>query len=326
LALPLLILLVLAVHELGHLSGGIRRGMRFLLLIVGPFQWSRSGQGIRFNWVFKLGTLGGVAAATPDPQRALHPQLQGLILGGPLASLLLALAGIGIGLLADGRVAVYALVVGALSAMIFLVTATPLRAGGFMSDGMQWLELRRGGRAVHERQLLIQLMGLGYAGQRPREWDAGLVEQALAMDSNEPLRRCAARSFALYHALDRDDDEAIRAHAAWLEQHHQDYPDGFRQAIHLELCMLALRRGDLAAAQAWWRESRGGVVDRARRALAAALLAHAEGDRERAMLALGKARGELPRGSDPGLNQLTGEQLDALEQALSLHPDSTVLA
>lgn len=325
-ALPLLILLVLAVHELGHLAGGIRQGMRFLLLIVGPFQWSRSAQGIRFNWVFNLGTLGGVAAATPNPQRALQPQLQGLVLGGPLASLLLALAGIGVGMLGDGRVAAYALVVGALSAMIFLVTATPLRAGGFMSDGMQWLELRRGGQAVHERQLLVQLMGLGYAGQRPRDWDPGLVGQVVAMDSNEPLRRCAARSFALYHALDRGDTGAIREHAQWLAENHMDYPDGFRQAIHVELCMLALSRGDRAEAQAWWRQSRGGVVDRARRALAAAMLAHAEGDRAGALDALRKGRRELPRGSDAGMNQLTAAQLDALEQAVASGSATTVLA
>ena len=37
--------------------------MRFLLFIVGPFQLSRSQSGIRFNWLFNLGTFGGLAAA-----------------------------------------------------------------------------------------------------------------------------------------------------------------------------------------------------------------------------------------------------------------------
>ena len=67
LLLPVLILLVLATHEVGHLLGGFSRGMRFLLLIVGPFQWTRSPGGIHFKWVFNLGTMGGIAAATPDP-------------------------------------------------------------------------------------------------------------------------------------------------------------------------------------------------------------------------------------------------------------------
>jgi len=39
LALPVLILIVLATHEIGHLVGGLSQGMRFLLLIVGPFGW-----------------------------------------------------------------------------------------------------------------------------------------------------------------------------------------------------------------------------------------------------------------------------------------------
>lgn len=42
LALPLIMLLTIAIHEGGHVLGGLRRGMRFLLLIVGPFKVSRS--------------------------------------------------------------------------------------------------------------------------------------------------------------------------------------------------------------------------------------------------------------------------------------------
>ena len=39
LMVPVLALLVIAVHEVGHLLGGLSQGMRFLLLIFGPFQW-----------------------------------------------------------------------------------------------------------------------------------------------------------------------------------------------------------------------------------------------------------------------------------------------
>ncbi len=148
LLLPVLILLVLATHEVGHLLGGFSRGMRFLLLIVGPFQWTRSQGGIHFKWVFNLGTMGGIAAATPDPAAPLAPQLRRLIIGGPLASLVLAVIGLAMALGFEGRAGAYGVIIGALSLLIFLVTAAPLRAGGFMSDGMQLLELRRGGAAV----------------------------------------------------------------------------------------------------------------------------------------------------------------------------------
>ncbi len=116
LALPLLILVVLAVHEVGHLIGGVSRGMRFLLLIVGPMQWTRSPGGVHFKWHRNFALMGGLAAATPDDQRPLGPQLQRLIVGGPLASLLLAAAAIGAGTLLDGRPAAHAVIVGFMSA------------------------------------------------------------------------------------------------------------------------------------------------------------------------------------------------------------------
>lgn len=153
LMLPVLVVMVLAVHEAGHLAGGMGRGMRFLLFIAGPFGLVRTQEGIRFRWFFNLGTLGGLAAALPDPGRTLRTQLVPMIAGGPLASLLLALAGMGLFLLSDGRLAAYGLVTMLLSAAIFLVTAAPFRAGGFMSDGMQLLQLRRDPGMVERREI-----------------------------------------------------------------------------------------------------------------------------------------------------------------------------
>jgi len=312
LLLPVLILAVLATHEVGHLLGGFSRGMRFLLLIVGPFQWTRSPGGIRFKWVFNLGTMGGIAAATPDPAAPLTPQLRRLIIGGPLASFVLAVLGLAIALGFEGRAGAYGVIIAAMSFLIFLVTAAPLRAGGFMSDGMQYLELHRGGAAVTERQVLVRLMGVSYSGIRPRDWEPQLVNDALAMQQAEPLRRVAGRLFALYQAMDCGGMDRVREHADWLAEHVDGYPGGFRQSITLELCLVACQRGDLEAAREWWKRSRGGVVDAARRALAEASLAALEGDAARLERALVAGRRALPRGMDPGINQLTADQLDAV--------------
>ncbi len=322
LLLPVLILLVLATHEVGHLLGGFSRGMRFLLLIVGPFQWTRSPGGIHFKWVFNLGTMGGIAAATPDPAAPLTPQLRRLIIGGPLASLMMAVIGLVMALGFDGRAGAYGVIIGAMSLLIFLVTATPLRAGGFMSDGMQLLELLRGGAAVTDRQVLVRLMGLSYGGIRPRDWEPQLVNDALAMQDAEPLRRVAGRTFALYQAMDRGDTESVHEQADWLAQHVDDYPDGFRQSITLELCLVASQRGELEAAREWWQRSRGGVVDAARRALAEASLAALEGDAARLERALVAGRRALPRGMDSGINQLTADQLDSLSRVPDPVPDA----
>lgn len=318
LALPLLVLLAIAVHEAGHLAGGLIRGMRFLLYIVGPFQWSRgSDGGIHFRWAFNLGTFGGVAACLPDANRPLAAQMQPMILGGPLASLLLAGLGVALAFASDGRFAAYSLIIAALSAVIFLATAIPMRSGGFMSDGAQWLEVRRGGAAVAERQRLTLLMAQSMGGVRPALLDAALIEASVSNEGGEPLRRVAARYFALLHAWDGGDLARAGAHADWLGAHIDDYPQGFRQSIAVELALFALlERDDADEARRWMARSRGGVVEPSRRALADAALASHEGRHADAQLALERARTQLARGSDAGLAAFARDQIDALAQRL----------
>jgi len=319
LALPVLVLLVLAVHEAGHLLGGFRHGMRFLLLIVGPFQLSRTPGGIKFNWIFNLGTMGGLAAATPNPDRPLKPQLLSLIAGGPTASLLLALAGLAAVGLGEGRIGAYGLILGALSFLIFLVTAIPLRAGGFMSDGMQFIEVIRGGRAVEERQTLMVLMAQSLGGARPRDLDRAVIQQVLAFESAEPVRRVAARLYAYLVAVDSGSERAAE-HAAWLAENIDGFPDGFRQSIAIELALHAATTGDTDGLRNWLKRAQGGVVDAARRSLAEAHLAIIEADPERARTLLAQARKHLPRGMDPGLNVLTAEQIEQAAAGLESRP------
>jgi len=315
LVLPILVLLVLAFHEMGHLMGGFTRGMKFLLFIVGPFQLSHSPSGVRFKWVFNLGTFGGLAAAMPNPDLALAPQLTRLIAGGPLASLLLAAFGLLLGLLADGQLGAYGFLVGGFSALIFLVTALPFRAGGFMSDGMQLLEVMRGGRAVEERQTLTMLMAQSMSGVRPRELDQQAIARALNFDG-EPLREVVAHMYAYYAALDRQDEIILSDQAGWLAEHVNQLPVGFRQSLTLELAMFESCHGSLEAARDWLSKSKGGVVDGARRALAEALFAIAEDNKQAAKTQLAKARKLKPRGYDAGAMMLTADLIEAAEKLL----------
>lgn len=311
LLLPVAILAVIAVHEAGHLAGGLARGMRFLLYVVGPFQISRSAQGLRFDWVFNLGTFGGLAACIPRTDQPLRGQLLPMISGGPLASLLLALLGWGLYEASNGRWAAWALIVALLSAMIFLVTAFPMRAGGFMSDGAQFLEVLRGGAAVEARHRLTLLMGQSLAGARPSELDPSLIDACLGAADADPGRRVAARYYALLHACDRADVAQAGEHADWIAEHIEGFPDGFCQALAVELAIFdAQYRNDLVSASAWRKKAKGGIVDPARRALAEALL---EPDPKRRAEHLDTARRGLRRSSDAGLSRMTAEQITRVE-------------
>jgi len=315
LMLPVLIVVVLAIHEAGHLAGGMSRGMRFLLFIAGPFGLVRTQEGIRFRWFFNLGTLGGIAAALPKSGQPLKPQLARLIVGGPLASLLLAFAALGLFWLFEGRAGAYALVTSLLSTAIFLVTAAPFRAGGFMSDGMQLLQLHRDPTMVERRARLISLGGMSMAGTRPRDLDRVLLAEAQAMAGKETMCDVGVWLYSYGHALDQGDTTGAGQWLDRIEAVIDDYPDGFRQGIALEIALFeALHRRRLPQAQAWLARGKGGIVDASRRALALAAVEALSGRQPQAQAALLEAERQLGRGMDAGFAKLSVDQIAAIRR------------
>ncbi len=317
-AFLLLILLVLAIHELGHLIGAFSRGMKFLLFVVGPFQWMQTSEGIRFSLVFNLGSFGGMAAALPDPDREFSPQMKRLAMGGPLASLVLAALCVAVGFMLSGKPAFYFHFVGGFSFLIFLVTALPFRAGGFMSDGMQLLELMRGGRAVEERQTIINLMMQSMAGVRPRDLDQATIARILGFESLDPMRQVIARYYAYISALDRGELEHAAQYIDWIAEHIEQYPQGFRQSMTLEICLHRVLQGRPEEARQWMKKSSGGLVDPSRRAFIEAEMALLEGDKTRAATALAKARKLTRRNYDNGMRIMTEEQIGQAEAKLAV--------
>ena len=313
LALPFLILIVLATHEIGHLVGGLSQGMRFLLLIVGPFGWHASRSGTKFEWNTSPALMGGLAAVLPTEQGdPLRRQWLWSIAGGPLASLLLAILAAVLIPFPDPRFAAYLLFVAATSFGIFLVTLIPLRAGGFMSDGMQLIDVWRGGRGAMERGALMRIFAQSLNGVRPRDWDPSAMDELSRIGSEDPLRRTGGELYLLARAMDRRDDAEIARYRALLEDDIVGYPPGFRQSVHVELALCAWLAGDADAARRHVAASKGGIVEKSRRLLAQAALAKLEGrdaDCERDRLLAIKA---LAKASDAGQAKLTEDQLAML--------------
>lgn len=315
LLLPLTFFVVILIHELGHLAGGMARGMRFLLLIVGPLRLRRTVSGLKLDWFFSGQTMGGLAAAMPDPRRPIRGQLLPLIVGGPAASLLLALSAFGLSAMSDGRLSAHLLILALMSALIFVATALPMRAGGFLSDGRQCIEVLRGGPAVEQRAMLMAAYAESLSGVRPRDRDPAPLARALELSGDEPLRDVAAALMAYQAALDRRD---LAAAGAWIDRvaaGHDAYPGGFRQALANEIAYFSVRyRDDVATARAWHARAKGGVVEPASRALTEAALAYADGDARAALDAIARAERGLRACSDAGSIPLLQDELSSLRR------------
>lgn len=318
LVLPVLILIVLATHEVGHLVGGLSQGMRFLLLIVGPFGWHASVSGPRFEWNTNLALMGGIAATVPTKVgAALRRQLLVLIAGGPAASFLLTMLAVALASISDPRVAAYCVFVAATSLGIFIVTLIPVRSGGFMSDGMQIIDVLRGGSAVVERSALMQIFAESLDGVRPRDWDSKAIDELSKISADDPLRSTGGSLYLLYRAMDSGHHADIARYRKILEDRVDAYPSGFKQSIYVELAICAWLTGDTDAVRRYLETSKGGVVEKSRRLLAQAALAQLEGrhqDCERDYLLATQA---LNKASDAGQVKLTQDQLAMLNNGSS---------
>lgn len=314
LALPVLSMLVLGIHEVGHLLAGRSQGMRFLMLIVGPFGWHASASGTRFSWNTHVEFMGGLAATAPTKKGdALRRQLLVMTAGGPIMSLLLAVFGVVLASLADGRLTAYSMYIAVLSFGISLVTLIPNRAGGFMSDGMQIIDLLRAGNAVLERSLIMQIFAQTLNGVRPRDWDSAAMDQLSTLYSQDPVQYASVALYLLSRAMDLDHQEEVALYRSQLENDIDQFPSGFKQPVHVELAVCAWLAGDADAVRRHLDNSKGGLVDESRRLLAQAALAKLEGrdeDCERDRLRAIKA---LPKSADAGQAKLTEDQLAMLE-------------
>jgi hypothetical protein len=181
-ALPPLWLFVVGIHEFGHLVGGWLTGGRFLLFIVGPFQWRRTPAGVRFSWNRSLILAGGLASCLPTDNRDLPRRIAGMIVAGPLASAWLALAAWGVfvwATAAGSPVAQHlAAIVALLSSLFCAATALPGEIGGFQSDGRRFLALRRGDARSAQEAALLPLTVAGLGGTRPRDYAPAVVAAA----------------------------------------------------------------------------------------------------------------------------------------------------
>lgn len=129
-----------------------------------------------------------------------------MILGGPVASLLLALMGwmllqgplAGLGVIGYNVLVFTAL----LSAAIFALTLAPFMAGGFKSDGRRAWDLLKGDARSDQEAAMLLLTTVGMGGVRPADYDPDLVRKTLALNDGS-IFDLYSRVTVYYHHADR---------------------------------------------------------------------------------------------------------------------------
>lgn len=291
--------LVVVIHEVGHLLGGMAVGMKPSLLVAGPIvlRGGRHGVEVSVNEHWK--PL-GLAIATPGPTDRLRWRIGWMVAGGPVANLASgALVGTGfaaallawsptkpeiralldrpIGLVAFCLLVNFLIV----SVIVGLSNLLPLRSGGFVTDGGRLLMLIRGGAAATRWTDLWLLQASYTAGQPPEEWDAEALERAL-LPADGSVDELGAASMAHYRALALGEMERAGELLDRTAEVSEKIP-ALRPAVAPSAAFFeALVRRDPNTARTWLAECRGPFVSEVERLLAEAAILTAEGEPEAA--------------------------------------------
>lgn len=312
----------LAVHETGHWIAGRREGFRFLLFIVGPLRIEAKSTGLELGWNRSLALSGGLCIMTPDDDVNLPRRVSRMIAGGPAASLALTLIAASLSAVFLGHpFGAWLSVLSLGSALVFLATVAPMKAGHFYTDGARALMLRRGGPEAERWCAMMALIGVAMGPVRPRDWHPGQV-QAMLWHLDESYDGLGALMMAYQWSLDRGKISEARR---WLEQalsKRELWPRPFRAPILLEASYFhALYGGQFDHLRRWLEEARGGVmIEPYTRLRAEAAVLLAEGHYNEARQTIDAGRRILARESDTGLVIAEKAWLANLDSALPQPP------
>lgn len=284
--LPLVWLLAVAFHELGHLVGGWLSGGRFLLYVVGPLLWKRTPAGVRFAWNTNLNIAGGLAACLPlDPARTTPRRTAVMIAGGPVFSVLLVVLALwlsaGLAAIATTPPLIFAqhaaMMVAGMSLLIFVVTVIPGSGGGFKSDGRRFYELIRGDARSEQENAVMTLTTASLGGVRPADYDPRLVERAISLRDGS-LFDLYAHLTASHHFLDLGRPGRAQALLDHVLAREDQLAPFARDTLRCDYAWLLARHTPDAAVARAWLDSAGPLdIDPATRLRAEAAVLLAEG-------------------------------------------------
>lgn len=183
-----ILVLVLAIHELGHVIFGLLNGLQFKFMTAGPItiQKEEGKMRIRENkrWMY----FGGVAMLLPPSVYTpnLSKKWAWMTLGGPLTSFVCGAVSGYIYMVSYYQFLLYFSV---LHFVISLATAIPMK-GIMLSDGKQFLILIKGDEKARQHLHSIQVSSALLSSKRPKDWDGKIVEiSAEKIKSSKDVRK-----------------------------------------------------------------------------------------------------------------------------------------
>ncbi|MCB9689324.1 MAG: M50 family metallopeptidase [Alphaproteobacteria bacterium] len=271
------LVVVVTVHEAGHVVAAWLCGGTLLSVRVGPFVVRRHPCGLRVALSVWRGPHAGAALCVRLGRAWSRRAFALVLLGGPAANLVFGLVMVGVatqmvrgstpGFVA-GTLAMASLLIGVLNVVPW--SSIPI------ADGQRLLELARSTPTADQTLALYELTGIAAAGVRPSRWPAEAVARASQLGVTSPAGP-AGHLLRAYHREDLGDlvgaaEDLLMVIAVGPS------PELRFTACCLAAHMLARDPARAAEARAWFEAAGPGGSDPASHDLTRAVVLAAEGE------------------------------------------------
>lgn len=239
-SLPVGLFISVLLHELGHLLLGIAGGLKPIAMIVGPFSWQFE-DGRKWPSLHIVPMMqGGLTVCLPKGEDNLKKGLVYLLVGGPLASLLLTAFCLLALSFAPGWLLLPLAVTAFLTAVLTLYNLYPHTIMGMHTDGARLATVLRGGKPYAEMSAQFQMTAFMISDQGPGCWPQDLIDTLANAEDLSPEWR-AGQYYRFYQAKFAEDWDQARALLAKASKDLGDMPPVLKNSyLHEEALFLAV--------------------------------------------------------------------------------------
>ena len=208
------VFLLIAVHELGHLLAARVSDMNVSGFCVGPLRWIKEKGEWRFS-LFNDARVAGFVLALPKSSEFDRKQYMIFISGGPIASLIAAL----LILSAYLSLTTFQLLVlpHLFIATFFALNLVPFRIGGVATDGHWLFSLLFTPKEAEKRLVTQRLFALAQNGVPTKEWPVEVVSTLRGI-KGKTVEALQARLFEMTYGLAVEDSEMATVAANEAEE------------------------------------------------------------------------------------------------------------
>ncbi|MGG0078694.1 site-2 protease family protein [Bacillus wiedmannii] len=315
-------LLVVIIHELGHVVFGVIGGLTFKFMTVGPITVQKEKGKVRIRENKLWAYFGGVAMLIPPSivTPNLSKKWAWMTLGGPITSLLF---GFTFGYIYMVSYYQYLLYFSVFHFIIFAVTIVPIK-GTLMSDGMQFLILIKDDEKAKQHVYNIQVSSELFSYKRPKDWDKRLVELTEdKIKEHKSIREILSGLMLVF--LARSDQKGMEKAIPYVEQivklpvtkENKFFVSSFHSWYLLYKALYEMDRLSLQEAKEHWKAIT--KIDLHGYYRAQAIVTYAENDLEASRMYMKKADKELQNAekNELGYLQLEREWFEQLKERVS---------